>query len=226
MSDAFELEVEAREDAGKGASRRLRRLENKVPAIIYGGDKEPTSIAIDHDHFWHHIQNEAFFSHIIQLKMGSTTEDVLIKDLQRHPAKDIIMHADFLRVDKNQLIVVNAPLHFINEDSCHGVKMGGGRISHQVNEIEIRCLPSALPEFIEVDMAAVELGQVVHLSDIALPEGVESVALSHGPEHDLAVANVAAPKGGADEDDAGAATEGDGSDAAEGGDAGGEESKD
>ena len=111
------------------------------------------------------------------------------------------MHADFLRVDKNQAIVVQVPLHFINEDSCIGVKMQGGRISHQANEIEIRCLPGVLPEYIEVDMEAVETGQVVHLSDVKLPEGVESVALSHGAEHDLAIANVAIAKGGSDEDE-------------------------
>lgn len=211
MSEAYELEALARADEGKGASRRLRRLENKVPAVVYGGGKDPVSISLEHDSFWHSLQNEAFFSHIIKLKIGGAEEDVLLKDLQRHPAKNIIMHADFLRVDKNQAIVVHVPLHFINEEECPGVKMEGGRVSHQVNDIEIRCLPSALPEFLEVDMIDVAIGDVVHLSDITLPEGVESVALSHGAEHDLAVANVAAPKGNAeDEDEEGGAPEADG----------------
>ena len=199
MSDAFELEAASRADVGKGASRRLRRLENKVPAIVYGGDKDPQGITLDHDDLWHHLDNEAFFSHIISLKVDGKAEDVLLKDLQRHPAKNRVMHADFLRVKANEAITVNVPLHFINEEACHGVKMQGGRISHTATEIEVRCLPKDLPEYIEVDMLKVETGQVVHLSDLTLPSGVESVALSHGADHDLAIANVAAPKGGSDD---------------------------
>lgn len=222
MSDAFELEAEARDNVGKGSSRRLRRLENKVPAIVYGGGSDPVKISLDHDDLWHHLENEAFFSHIITLKVGSKPEDVLLKDLQRHPAKNRVMHVDFLRVNKNEAIVVNVPLHFINEESCVGVKMQGGRISHQATDIEVRCLPGDLPEYIEVDMQEIETGQVVHLSDVKLPEGVESVALSHGSEHDLAIANVAAPKGSSDDDESDAAAAGD--DAASEGDS--EESKD
>lgn len=193
MSD-FTLEATNREDSGKGASRRLRRLENKVPAIVYGGKNNPVSISLEHDPLSHQLENEAIFSSIINLKIDGKSEDVLLKDLQRHPAKNIIIHLDFLRVDKNEEIVVQVPLHFINEDSCIGVKMQNGRISHQANEIEIRCLPGSLPEFIEVDMSEVEVGQVVHLSDIKLPEDVVSVALGLGEEHDLTIANVAAPK--------------------------------
>lgn len=200
MSEAFELEAKSRANVGKGASRRLRRLENKVPAIVYGGTADPANITLGHNDLWHHLENEAFFSHIITLKIDGAAEDVLLKDLQRHPAKDIIMHADFLRVNKNQPIVVNVPLHFINEEACEGVKTQGGRISHQASDIEVRCLPGDLPEYIEVDMINVESGQVVHLSEVKLPSGVESVALSHGAEHDLAIANCAAPKG-MDEDD-------------------------
>ena len=214
MSDAFEISASSRSDVGKGASRRLRRLEGRIPAIVYGGKDAPQNITLDHDDLWHHLENEAFFSHIINLKIDGKDNDVLLKDLQRHPAKNMVLHADFLRVDKSQPIVVNVPLHFINEEACVGVKMQGGRISRSITELEIRCLPKDLPEYIEVDMLEVETGQVVHISDIKLPEGVESVALSHGSEHDLAVANVAAPKGGgADEDDADAgdaAAEGDG----------------
>ena len=224
MSEVFVLEAQSRNDAGKGSSRRLRRLENKVPAIVYGGSADPVSISLEHDPLWHQLQNEAFFSSIVSLKIDGKAQDVLLKDLQRHPAKNIIMHADFLRVDKNQAIVVQVPLHFINEESCVGVKMQGGRVSHQANEIEIRCLPAALPEYIEVDMGAVEVGQVVHLSDVKLPEGVESVALSHGAEHDLAIANVSITKGGSDEDEEAASAE-DGADGAEG-EANNEESKD
>ncbi len=208
MSDAFELEATSRADVGKGASRRLRRLEGKIPAIVYGGKEAPVNITLDHDDLWHHLENEAFFSHIINLKIDGSGQDVLLKDLQRHPAKNQVMHADFLRVDKNQAITVNVPLHFVNEDSCPGVKLQGGRISHSITELEIRCLPKDLPEYIEVDMGAVETGQVVHISDIKLPEGVESVALSHGAEHDLSVANCAAPKGGSDDADAEDSAEG------------------
>ena len=214
ISDAFELEAKSRADVGKGASRRLRRLEGQIPAIVYGGKADPVNITLDHDDLWHHLENEAFFSHIINLKIDGKGESVLLKDLQRHPAKNIVMHADFLRVDQSQPIVVNVPLHFINEESCVGVKMQGGRVSHAMTELEIRCLPKDLPEFIEVDMIDIETGQVVHISDLTLPEGVESVALSHGPEHDLSVANVAAPKGGGDEDEA--------EDSAEGGEEAGE----
>ena len=156
---------------------------------------------MDHDPLFHQLENEAFFSSIIQLKIDGKGEDVLLKDLQRHPAKNIIMHADFLRVDKDQAIVVQVPLHFVNEDTAIGVKMQGGRIAHQANEIEIRCLPGDLPEYIEVDMAEVEVGQVIHLSDVTLPEGVVSVALGLGEEHDLAIANISAPKAGTDDDD-------------------------
>jgi large subunit ribosomal protein L25 len=201
MSDAFELEASSRADVGKGASRRLRRLDNKVPAVVYGGGKDPVSITLGQNDLWHHLDNEAFFSHIISLKIDGKAEDVLLKDLQRHPAKSLVLHADFFRVDKNQPITVNVPLHFINEDSCIGVKMQGGRASHSASDIEIRCLPKHLPEYIEVDMLNVEIGQVVHLSDVTLPEGVESIALSHGSDHDLAIANVATPKGSAEEDE-------------------------
>ena len=201
MSEAFVLEAQSRNDAGKGSSRRLRRLENKVPAVVYGGTADPVSISLEHNPFWHQLQNEAFFSHIVTLKIDGVAQDVLLKDLQRHPARDIIMHADFLRVDKNQAIVVQVPLHFINEESSTGVKVQGGRVSHQANEIEIRCLPGLLPEYIEVDMSAVELGQTLHISDITFPKGVTSVALSHGPDHDLPIVSINKPKAAPVEDD-------------------------
>lgn len=223
MSDAYVLEATSRADAGKGASRRLRRLENKVPGIVYGGKSDPVSISMDHDPLWHQLENEAFFSSIIQLKIDGKGEDVLLKDLQRHPAKNIIMHADFLRINKNQAIVVQVPLHFINEDSSVGVKMQGGRVAHQANEIEIRCLPGDLPEYIEVDMAEVEVGQVIHLSDVTLPGGVVSVALGLGEEHDLAIANISAPKAETETDDDATASDDDDAAADAGDDA---ESKD
>ena len=195
----FELDVSVRTDTGKGASRRLRRLHNAVPAVLYGADKEPVPLTIDHDAILHATENEAFFSHIITLNVGKKKERAVIKDLQRHPARPVILHADFLRVSEGSAIQVRVPLHFINEEKCVGVKTGGGRILKSMTEIEVTCLPKDLPEYIEVDMLEVELGHTVHLSDISLPEGVSSVALSHGKESDHSVATVQPPRGGADE---------------------------
>lgn len=194
MSDAFELDCSVRQDQGKGASRRLRRLNNAIPAVLYGGNKDAVSLTIAHDDILHATENEAFFSHIITLNIDSKKEKAVIKALQRHPAKPFIMHADFLRVSDKQAIVVKVPIHFINEEKCIGVKMGGGNILKTLNEIEVSCLPKDLPEFIEVDMIDVELGGSIHLSDITLPEGVTSVALSHGADNDLSVATVQQPR--------------------------------
>ncbi len=192
----FELDVSVRTDMGKGASRRLRRLHNAVPAVLYGADKEPVPLTIDHDAILHATENEAFFSHIITLNVGKKKELAVIKDLQRHPARPVILHADFLRVSEDNAIHVRVPLHFINEEKCVGVKTGGGRIIKSMTEIDVTCLPKDLPEYIEVDMLDVGLGQTVHLSDIGLPDGVSSVALSHGKESDHSVATVQQPRGG------------------------------
>ena len=194
MSD-FTLSAEVREDSGKGASRRLRR-SNSVPAIIYGGEAEPASITLKANELWKALEEEAFYSSVITLEVAGKTEQVVLKDLQRHPAKDLIWHADFLRVNADTKIKAHVPLHFLNEESCVGVKIGGGKISHQLTNLDIICTADHLPEFIEVDLAEVEVGTVIHLSDLKLPEGVESQALSHGPEHDTAVVSVIAPKGG------------------------------
>src|SRR5690606_34860955 len=132
-----------------------------------------------------HLEHEAFYSHIITLDLGGQSESVILKDLQRHPAKAQILHADFLRVSKTKKIHVNVPLHFINEDTCKGVKLGGGSIAHNLTQLEVACLASDLPEYIEVDLADVDVGQILHISDLKLPKGVESVALSHGADHDL-----------------------------------------
>ena len=208
-ADQFELNCSVRTDSGKGASRRLRRLDNAIPAILYGGNKDPMALTIAHDDIFHATENEAFFSHVITLNIGKDKEKAVIKALQRHPAKPFIMHADFLRVDEKQAITVKVPLHFINEDKCVGVKLGSGSIRKTLNEIEISCLPSNLPEYIEVDMLEVEVGQTLHISDIALPKGVSSVALSHGEGSDLSVAQVQAPRGGDDSSDAADAGEDD-----------------
>jgi large subunit ribosomal protein L25 len=194
MSTDFTIHAKGREDTGKGASRRLRRLAGEVPAIVYGGKKAPAQISLSQKDITKALENEAFYSHIISLEVDGKSEDVIIKDLQRHPAKAYVMHMDFFRVSKTTKLQTRAPLHFINEEECVGVKLGGGLIARSMTDIEISCLPKDLPEYIEVDMAEVELGGTVHLSDIKLPKGVESVALSHGDDHDLPVAAVNKPK--------------------------------
>ncbi|MCT7360718.1 50S ribosomal protein L25/general stress protein Ctc [Thalassolituus pacificus] len=204
----FNLSAELREDAGKGASRRLRR-ENAVPAIVYGGkaggnDRKPQAIVLKANELNKVLENEAFYSSVITLTIGEKTEQVVLKDLQRHPSKAMIWHADFLRVSKTTKIKAHVPLHFLNEESCVGVKTGGGKIAHQLTSLDIICNAGDLPEFIEVDLANVEAGSVVHLSDLKLPKGVESLALSHGPEHDTSVVTVIAPKGGDSEEEAAA----------------------
>ncbi|WP_339900107.1 50S ribosomal protein L25/general stress protein Ctc [uncultured Gilvimarinus sp.] len=207
MSEDFILNAESRNDLGKGASRRLRRLAGLVPGIVYGGNKKPVNITVSHKELTKHLESEAFYSHIISLVVDGKAEDVILKDLQRHPAKAQLIHADFMRVSKTKKLNTSVPLHFLNEDTSKGVKMQGGNIVHNMVQLEISCLPANLPEFIEVDLADVELGQVVHISDIKLPKGVTSVALSHGEDHDLPVVAINKPKG-ASADDAEDAEEG------------------
>ncbi|MGI0117129.1 50S ribosomal protein L25/general stress protein Ctc [Zooshikella sp. RANM57] len=198
MSNEFSLTLEKREDVGKGASRRLRREAQQVPVIIYGGEKAPVQATVTQREMKKALENEAFYSHILTLELDGQQEQVILKDLQRHPAKGFIMHADFLRVSANQKITTHVPLHFINEDKSVGVK-AGGVVAHSAVEVEVRCLPANLPEFIEVDMTEVEVGQNIHLSDLKLPEGVELVELSHGTDHDVPVAVVQATRASAEE---------------------------
>lgn len=202
MND-FELNAERRADVGKGASRRLRRLAAEVPAIIYGGDSAPQPIALVHHELAHALENEAFYSHIISLQVDGKAQDVILKDLQRHPARPVILHADFLRVDRTHKLTTRVPLHFLNEDTCIGVRQQGGAIQHNLADLEIQCLPADLPEYIEVDMAGVEVGQILHISDLRLPAGVESIALVHGADHDLPVVAVNKPKGRSEAEEAG-----------------------
>ena len=201
MSDQFELQAEVREDMGKGASRRLRRLADQVPAIIYGGKKDPQPLTLIRKDLEKALENEAFYSHVLSIQVGKTKEKAILKDLQRHPAKDSVMHADFLRVDDKVAIKVHVPIHFMNEEESIGVKTEGGIVQHQNTDIEILCLPGLIPEYIEVDMLEVETGQIVHLSDVTLPEGVTSVALALGEDHDLAIASINAPRGSSEDDE-------------------------
>ena len=190
MSTNFTINAKSREDTGKGASRRLRRLTGEVPAIIYGGKKDAEKISILHKDIKKTLENDAVYSSIISLSIDGKAEDTIIKDIQRHPAKQIILHMDFFRVSKTTKLQTRVPLNFINEDICVGVKLGGGLIAHTMTDIEVSCLPKDLPESIDVDMAEIDVGQIVHLSDLTLPDGVESVSLSQGTEYDLTVATV------------------------------------
>ena len=194
MSNDFKLNVIVRDDTGKGASRRLRRLAGEVPAIVYGGKTPPQKISLPHKDLDYALQNEAFYSHIITLNIEGKNEEVILKDLQRHPAKPVIMHADFLRISKTQKLSTKVPIHFINEDVCAGVKLGGGNITRSMTELDITCLPADLPEYIGVDVAEVEVGQILHISDIKLPNGVESIALSYGEDRDSPIFTVNKPK--------------------------------
>ena len=191
MND-FTLNAEARSDLGKGASRRLRRLASQVPAVIYGGDKAPVSISLLAKEVAKLLENEAAYSHVIALTVDGAVETVVIKALQRHPAKGHVLHADFVRVVAGQKLTAHVPLHVLNQDTSVGVKQQGGEVSHSAVEVEVSCLPKDLPEFINVDMANVEVGQILHMSDLVLPAGVELVALAHGK--DLPIANIHASR--------------------------------
>ena len=185
----FTLTAEPRNEGGKSASRRLRKM-GKVPAVIYGGGEAPVSVAFEHDRLMHNLANEAFYSHILTIDVDGKLQKMVLRDLQRHPYKLQVMHMDLLRVREDTEIHVHVPLHFINEESCHGVKLEGGVISHNFVELEVFCLPKHLPEFIEVDMENLKLNESVHLSDIKVPEGVAIVELSHGEGHDHTVVSV------------------------------------
>jgi len=198
----YTLNAVARDVSGKGASRRLRRLENLVPGIVYGGKKKPASITLKHNELIRLLQEEAFYASVLTLDIEGKEELVVLKDLQRHPARDEIVHLDLLRVSKTKKFKKTIPLHFLNVEAANAVKNEGGKVTHNVTEIEVSCLPANLPEFLEVDMMNVEMGQVVHLSDIVMPKGVESVELSHGASHDQAVASISKPKGLAEDDEA------------------------
>jgi large subunit ribosomal protein L25 len=181
----FELEADVRADVGKGASRRLRHA-SKVPAVIYGGGEKPVTLTLDHNKAMHALSHEAFYSHVLTLKVGKTIEKVILKDIQRDPSKPRIAHIDFLRVRADQKLTMNVPLHFIGEEDAPGAKEGGV-FSHTMSDVEISCLPADLPEFIEVDVSGMVLDQVLHLYDLT--------AFAHGVEgHDHPVVSLHIPR--------------------------------
>ena len=189
----FAITAALRDDKGKGASRRLRHV-GQVPGILYGAGKDPVSIQLEHNDVLKHTELEAFYSHILTLNLPSGAERVVLKDMQRHPFKARILHMDFLRVAENEALTMRVPLHFANEETCVGVK-AGGLVAHLMTEIEITCLPRDLPEYIEVDVEALEVGQSLHLSDVTVPDGVEIVGLaSAGDDADQTVVAVQMPR--------------------------------
>lgn len=193
MADNYELNAETRNSVGKGANRRMRREENKIPAVIYGGEKNPTPITVDHNTFIRALENEGFYSHILTLKVDGKAEKVVLKDLHRHPYKPKILHADFQRVSAKTKLTMHIPLHFKGEDEAPGVKDQAGIISHHMTEVEVRCLPADLPEFIEVDVSKLNLDDSVHLSSLKLPKGVEIVALLQGQDFDQPIVSIHKP---------------------------------
>ncbi|MEO7557681.1 MAG: 50S ribosomal protein L25/general stress protein Ctc [Gammaproteobacteria bacterium] len=196
MKETFELIAEQRNDMGKGASRRLRRA-NKIPGVIYGAGKPAQSLTLDHNAVSRHLEHEAFYSHILNVKIDGQEEKVVLRDLQRHPSKPRILHLDLQRVSATEKLRMRVPLHFIGEDIAPGVKTSGGIVSHLLSDAEVLCLAADLPEFIEVDLSELKLGDAVHLSDIKLPAGVEFVALAH--DNDQSVATIHLPRAAVEE---------------------------
>lgn len=180
MQETFELKAESRSDAGKGASRRLRDA-GKVPAIVYGGGRNPSMIALDHNELLKHLEHEAFYSHVLTLYVDGARESCVLKDLQRHPARPMVMHLDLQRVRADERIRMHVPLHFENEAVAPGVKQGGA-VSHHLTEVDVSCLPKDLPEYVAVDMSGMGLNTTLRLSQLELPAGVELVALAHSDD--------------------------------------------
>lgn len=188
MANVFEFVAEARSASGSSAAKVVRR-QGKVPAVIYGGNGAPEMLVLDHNEVVKHLVHEAVYSHVLDVKIDGRTEKAVLKHIQRHPARPQILHMDFMRVDDSHKLKVHVPLHFINEAVSVGVKKGGV-VTHSMADVEVLCMPAALPEFIEVDLANVEIGSTIHLSDLVLPAGVEIPELQHGVEHDHPVAQI------------------------------------
>ena len=188
MANVFEFVAQSRGQSGKNAARSARR-QGDVPAVIYGGHKDPQMLVLSHNEVIKHLEHEAVYSHILDVKIDGKTEKAVLKGVQRNPAKFQIMHLDFMRISMSEAIKIHVPLHFINENTSVGGKKGG-IAAHSMVDVEVSCLPGALPEFLEVDLANLDIGSSIHLSDIKLPSGVEIVALAQGPEHDLPVVSM------------------------------------
>jgi large subunit ribosomal protein L25 len=184
----FEFVAESRADSGKSAARRSR-LQGNVPAVIYGGHSDPQMLVLNHNEVIKHLEHEAVYSHVLDVTVDGIKQKAILKGVQRNPAKFQVMHLDFLRVDMSELVRVHVPFHFANEASSVGGKKGG-IILHSMVDVEVACLPSVLPEYIEVDLSSLDIGETIHLSDVVLPNGVEIVVLAQGEEHNLPVASI------------------------------------
>ena len=207
MSNVFEFVAESRGQSGTTAARGVRR-QGKVPAVIYGGHAEPKMLVLSHNEVVKHLAHEAVYSHVLDIKVDGKIEKAILKGVQRHPARVQVLHLDFMRVSMKEAIRVHVPLHFVNESSSVGGKKGG-IAAHSMVDVEVSCLPSALPEYIEVDLAMVDIGETLHLSDLVLPKGVEIVALHQGADHDLPVVSMMSSKASKEDaaDDASKAAE-------------------
>lgn len=197
MSNVFEFVAEKRVESGKSAAKAARR-SGRVPAVIYGGSAEPVMLTLEHNEVLKHLEHEAVYSHILDVTVDGEKEQALLKGVQRDPAKPRVLHLDFMRVVAGHEIKMNVPFHFLNEESCVGVK-AGGVVMHGMTDVEVVCMPRNLPEYIEVDLADLDVGGVIHLSEIKLPEGVEIPELSQGEEHDQSVAQVVKARAQVDE---------------------------
>lgn len=190
MTAKFELTAEPRAAKGTGASRRLRRT-GKVPAVLYGAEKQPAMLALDHNAMLRHLANEAFHTSILTVKLGEETDQAILRDVHMHPFKPQVLHVDLQRISASERIHMRVPLHFIGQGVAPGVKLEGGILSHLMTEVDVICLPHQLPEFLPIEVSQLHLGESIHLSDIPLPEGVTIMTLAHGGD-DLAVATIAA----------------------------------
>ena len=189
MADKFDLVAEYREDKGKGASRRLRH-EGKVPAIIYGAGRPSRSLSFDHNKVLRQLENESFYSSVLNIKVGEKSQAAIVKDIQRHPARPIIMHIDLQRIVEDQVIKMNVPIHLVGTEEAVGVRQGGGSVSHLKTDVEVVCLPKDLPEYLELDITELDLDAMMYLSDLDIPEGVEIPELAQETEFETPVASI------------------------------------
>ncbi len=208
MSSVFEFDAVSRANAGTGVAKAIRRNGN-IPAVIYGGSSEPEIVELNHNEISKKLANEAVYSHVLQLNVDGKVQNAILKGMQRHPAKDTIIHMDFMRINMDEKIKVHVPLHFINEETSIGVK-AGGVVTHSMVEVEVSCLPGDLPEYIEVDLASTDIGGSVHLAEVSAPEGVEILALTHGDDHNLPVAQIVKTRGPAEDEDSVDSVDGEG----------------
>ena len=190
MSELLEIDVEPRELASKRSTRRLRRQQSRVPGIVYGGGGDPTAVAVEERVLNKVMQQEAFFSQIVELKLADKTQRVIVRDMQRHPASNKVIHIDFMRVHEDREVQMTVPIHFMNEENCEGVKTQGGMISRNLRDVVVSCLPRDLPEFLEIDIQELTIGTSLHLSDLELPDGVSIPILSRGSAYDSPMVSI------------------------------------